>query len=489
MKPLLIVGRTRYRLPLSAASAAEVRRAARRARRPRRSRARPTARADDATFTPLPPLRRGARRAAFYAALPFRVARELRALPAGRRARRRARTRRRRRCSRRRLARRGRRSSSSSTATGARRRGSTARRSRARCSPGHRPRRAVGGAPRRRRAHGLDVHDRPRRASSASSRRPTFTAFMDLDAVPRTPPVAAARASRGRSSSACSSATRTSTASPRPGGSSPSACPTRRCGCRRRARGATSRDALVERSPRVTWTPGSRRRRSPARSTRACARCSRRAREGSPRIVLEAFCRGRAVVGARVGGIAGPRRATASTACSSTRTTSTASPTRSSAVADKSRAARPASGRGRARRSNEWSSTPEEYAGATSGARRRGGRWRGEEPRVLFVGAHALPAAAVAEPGAQKWDALGARSTTACSRARPTARAPDDDTFELVARAAAARRRARLLRSALPFRVARELRDFRPDAVIVARRARRRRVRARPRARDAATRR
>ena len=90
------------------------------------------------------------------------------------------------------------------------------------------PRRAVGAAPRRRRADAVALHDRPgargrRRAGGRLHRLHRPRGVHGASCQPTCLP------SRGRSSSACSSRTRTSRISPPPGGSSPSACPKRRC--------------------------------------------------------------------------------------------------------------------------------------------------------------------------------------------------------------------------------------------------------------------
>ena len=77
-------------------------------------------------------------------------------------------------------------------------------------------------------------------------------------------------------------------------------------------------------------------------------------------------------------------------------------------------------------------------------------------PRVLFVGASSY-APPLAEPVARKWDAVGERiDWRVVARAAPGAR--PDPRFRLLPRAA--------FYPALPAVVARELRSFRPDALI-----------------------
>ena len=278
---MLFVGRTRYRLPLDGTLAAkwDALWTSGGARDRERHRPRPALSA----LRPRP--MDGPR---FYAALPVRVSRELRSF--------------RRTWSCREPVRGGRRSSSRADAVAgeARRRGARrlahlhpplrlagARGARA----GRRPARDLGGPARRRPSRGLRVHrlvpPRARgRPGGSSPRTPTSA---------RSPaPSRGCRRSRSRSSSACSSATRTSRASRRRGGRSRARLPDARLHV----------DGL--RAPRPTsWSA-----RGPAGSTLgpAPARAARRSRsaldeartlvlpsesEGLPRVVVEAFMRGR----------------------------------------------------------------------------------------------------------------------------------------------------------------------------------------------------
>ena len=147
------------------------------------------------------------------------------------------------------------------------------------------------------------VHERDRAATRASSRpassRPTPSS-------PPSPSRPWRRSPSGpsRCSSACSSATRTSTRSPTRGGSRPRGCPTRRLRMVGDGRHRDVVEALVDELPgQVTWES----RLETADVVKAfddawlLLLASRS--EGTPRVVLEALCRGRAVVGARAGGI------------------------------------------------------------------------------------------------------------------------------------------------------------------------------------------
>ena len=165
---------------------------------------------------------------------------------------------------------RGRSSSSRCTATGASRRGSTARARGSAARPARRPARGVGAPPRRRPSRRLGVHRR--RSSRELGREPAgvFTDVLRPRRV-RGPASCRCRTSRACSSSACSSATRTSTGSRRRGGSSPRRVPEARLhlvGDGTQADGRRRRSRARARA----GTAGSSRPRSRARSTRrACA--------------------------------------------------------------------------------------------------------------------------------------------------------------------------------------------------------------------------
>ena len=305
VKPrVLFVGRRRYGLPLAAvrarkfdalagASTCACSRAPRAGRRSRRA------------FTLVPPLRpRLLDGVALLRALPFRIARELRAVRPGRRASSRApyegvggaRAAL--------LARRAKRRRSTCTATGAPRRGCTARRCAALLSPlaDRLARWAVRRADAVRTVSAL--HHRARARARASSRR-RVPAYMDLEPF-LGPPRAAARRAGGALRRRARALQGRRRARARRGGSSPRACPSATLRLVGAGRAKTSRATLVERCPeRRPGTPrlapdGGRRR---ARR-RDVPRAPVARREGMGRVVVEAFCRGRPVVGARVGGIA-----------------------------------------------------------------------------------------------------------------------------------------------------------------------------------------
>ena len=191
-----------------------------------------------------------------------------------------------------------------------------------------------------------------------------FPAFMDLEPFLE-PRRAAARGSRARSSSACSSTTRTSTSSPRPGAIvAPQAARrdarTSSAGARAgRSSSGSSRD-LPGRIGVDRGAPdrGRRARRS---TTPRCSSC-RRAREGMGRVLVEAFCRGRRRRRRRVGGILDLVERRRERPARRRRRTRRRWPTRSSACS-RDRGARRAARRRRAppARTPGWPA-PEEYA-------------------------------------------------------------------------------------------------------------------------------
>ena len=163
--------------------------------------------------------------------------------------------------------------------------------------------RALRAAAERRRADDLGVHvaarSRGRCRADGRVRR-----LHGSRAVRRVASPCRCRSGPSRSSSACSSATRPWTCSRRRGGSPRRACRTRRCTWSAAGPCARSPRALVRDLPAQTrWTE--------SLSTPEVARALDEATvlvlpsrsEGLGRVVVEAFCRGRGVVGSRVGGI------------------------------------------------------------------------------------------------------------------------------------------------------------------------------------------
>ena len=162
---------------------------------------------------------------------------------------------------------------------------------------------------------------------------------------------AAPRAPR-RSSSACSSSTRTSTASPRRGGSRRRVLPDAQL----RLVGRGSRRDVVERARRdlpaqTTCTRAPRRRpRSRARSTRRRASSCRRAPRASAAIVIEAFCAAAPVVASARRRHPRRRRRRRRTASSSTRGRRRLADALVRVLSDRDLAERLAAARGAARR-------------------------------------------------------------------------------------------------------------------------------------------
>ncbi len=189
----------------------------------------------------------------------------------------------------------------------------------------------------------------------------TFPAFMDLEPflgerrepLPERP---------RRSSSACSSATRTSTASPRPGGSWPPALP----GAQLRIVGDGSlrggrRGARAEHPERALG-----RRTSPPAEVAAALDAATvlvlpSRSEGMGRVLVEAFCRGRGRGRRRASAGSATSSRTARAASSSSPAPRRRSPTRSCACS-RDRALAERLGEGAAAAAGAWLQTPEQYA-------------------------------------------------------------------------------------------------------------------------------
>ena len=131
-----------------------------------------------------------------------------------------------------------------------------------------------------------------------------FAAFMDLEPFVEPPPRASSRHACWRSSSASWSATRPSTCSPRRGGSPLPGFRRPRCTSSGGARSARRREALVRDLPTQTRWTESLSTAEVARALDASTVLVLPSRsEGLGRVIVEAFCRGRGVVASRVGGI------------------------------------------------------------------------------------------------------------------------------------------------------------------------------------------
>ena len=189
-----------------------------------------------------------------------------------------------------------------------------------------------------------------------------FPAFMDLEPFLGADR-AAAGARRAPSSSACSSTTRGSTSWPRRGGSSPRGSRTRRSTSSGAARGARWSSGSSPSCPdRTEWTE--------ALPTEGVARALDAATvlvlpsrsEGMGRVLVEAFCRGRAVVASRVGRDRRPRPRRRERPPRPAAATRRRSPTRSPRCSPTAALAERLGAGAAAERRRRGSATPEEYA-------------------------------------------------------------------------------------------------------------------------------
>ena len=158
-----------------------------------------------------------------------------------------------------------------------------------------------------RRADGVQddqrVHDRARPSGGhrAHGRVPGVHGPRALHGAPGR---AASATLRGRSSSVCSSGTRPSTCLPMRGAAWPRQCRARLCTSWVRARSLLLAKRLVDELPaRVEWTPSLTTEGVAAALDASTLLVLPSRSEGMGRVVIEAACRGRAVVGSRVGGI------------------------------------------------------------------------------------------------------------------------------------------------------------------------------------------
>lgn len=186
--------------------------------------------------------------------------------------------------------------------------------------------------------------------------------------------------------------------------------------------------------------------------------------EGLGRVIIEAFSRSRPVLGTRVGGIVDLIEDDINGALVEPGDTAALGEAMHALLSDPSRVERLAA----ASRSSvqPWLLSPDEYADQTHTLITRIARRRAERPRVLLVGRtrYRLPLSSSLRP---KFDALGARLDlrVLASESSPSG-GGRDPMFELMPPV-----RPRVLDGVgfyarLPFRVARILRSFDPEAVI-----------------------
>ena len=402
--------------------------------------------------------------AAFYAALPLRVARELRALPAGRRRRAEPLRGARRRLGRglARLAGRARRRRARRLAHVSR--GSTARRSGARSRRSATASPASALAARRRRPHALRLHDRPRPRGRRRAGR-AFFAVHRPRAVRRRRPPAARRAARAlrRRARALQERRRLADAwrarrRALPGGEAPS---------RRRGHAGTSSSASSPSFPEQhAWTRGARAGRGRARARRRLGARPAVALGGLGRVVIEAFCRGRPVV-ARASAASATSSRTASTACSSTRRRHGAR-RRPRALLGRPRARAERLGARRPRAREAWLQYARAVRRATCATLVERGHGR-VKPRAAARRAASATGCRSRRALERKFDALDERFELPRARERGRrGRARDDDRFRLVARRLPALDGlAFYARAPAPRPRGRSAR-FRPDAIVAA---------------------
>ena len=209
---------------------------------------------------------------------------------------------------------------------------------------------------------GARARARPSSRPASSRRTPTSSAFAG-------PPAPLPERAARRSSSACSSATRTSTGSPRRGALAARARARARAAPRRpRARRRTSPSGSSRELPeRTRWTPRLEPRRGRRGALDAARRCSccRRAPRACGRVVDRGVLPRPAGRRRRASAGSPTSSRTASTACSSSRATTAALADALERRAHRPRARRAARRRAPAAAPRAWLPTPEEYADRT----------------------------------------------------------------------------------------------------------------------------